>query len=206
MIFDFSSWLNNYKSNTGICQTDSEFESLYKYVLESNKIEGDLVEVGVYEGGTAKLINNFKSKEKKLYLFDTFQGLVDCIPEIDITLKNGLFDSEFKLDYFNEIFKKENVEVVKGYFPNSAPEGFELKKFSLVHIDVDTYESTLNSLNYFYEKMSIGGYIVVHDYNNQWGHTNGVPKAVNEFLNRTQEKIYEVTDSQCSILISNINN
>lgn len=43
-------------------------------VQRTKKISGDIVEVGVYKGGSAKLIRE-ADKSKSLHLFDTFEGL-----------------------------------------------------------------------------------------------------------------------------------
>lgn len=197
---EFKNWLENQKE-IEVLQTYLECESLYESTVKSNEIEGDLVEVGVYTGGSAKIINEYKSKDKKLYLFDTFKGLMDCDPEKD-SLKNEEINPPKKIDFITEIFKNDNVSVIEGYFPESAPEEFEFKKFSLIHLDVDTYKSTINSLNYFYEKISKGGYIIVHDYRNKFNHTKGVEIAVDEFLEEKKEKIFKIVDSQCIIIKS----
>lgn len=183
---EFKNWLENQKE-IEVLQTYLECEYLYESTVKSNEIEGDLVEVGVYTGGSAKIINEYKSKYKKLYLFDTFKGLMDCDPEKD-SLKNEEINPPKKIDFITEIFKNDNVSVIEGYFPESAPEEFEFKKFSLIHLDVDTYKSAINSLNYFYEKISKGGYIIVHDYRNKFNHTKGVEIAVDEFLEEKKKK------------------
>jgi O-methyltransferase len=196
----FQEWLNKKRTTTEILQTDLEAESLYEATIKANEIDGDMAEVGVYNCGSATIINEFKSKNKKLYLFDTFKGLVDCQPNKDTVLKNGEIKPTIQLDAVKDMFKNDNVDVISGYFPNSAPNEFKSKKFSLIHLDVDTYQSTLNSLNYFYDKMSIGGYIICHDYKNQFGSTSGVPIAVDEFLSEKNEKVDKIVVSQCIII------
>ena len=196
---EFELWLKEKRNVLEILQTNEECKSIYDCIINSNNLEGDLVEIGVYNCGSASILSEFKNKSKILYLFDTFAGLVDCNPYKD-TLSNGTIIPTMNLDSVNELFKDNNVIVTAGYFPDSAPEHFDLKKFSLIHIDVDTYQSTLNSLNYFYDKIIKGGFIIVHDYKNQYGHTDGVKIAVDELLNNKNEDIFNVVDSQCIIL------
>ena len=144
-------------------------------------VEGDIIEVGVYEGGSAAIISNIltsSSIDKKLFLCDTFEGLKDSSGnESDCTLPNGAYASDF--ERVKKIFEDyKNVEVIKGYFPESATEEIKESKFSLVHLDVDTYLSTLNCLEFFYPRMSKNGIIISHDYNS----IPGVTRAIDSFF------------------------
>jgi hypothetical protein len=77
---------------------------------------------------------------------------------------------------------------------------FENQKFSLAHLDVDTYLSTLKCLNFLHDKMSKNSLIIVHDYN---AHLPGVTKAVNEFCyEKNMENHYVDNLSNCQTLIS----
>jgi O-methyltransferase len=73
--------------------------------------------------------------------------------------------------------KKESCIVKKGFFPASAV-GVE-DQFSLVSLDVDLYQPIYDGLVYFYKRLSPGGYIFVHDYNNVV--FRGVKEAVRKF-------------------------
>jgi len=64
-------------------------------------------------------------------------------------------------------------------------------KYSFVHLDTDTYESTIRGLEYFSTRMSIGGSIVIHDYYNS--QCPGVSVAVDKFMNeQTGEYMLEL--------------
>jgi len=183
---------------TQLAQTKKEADNLCKYVQEVHDIEGDVVEIGVFKGGTAEILNQYKAANKKLYLFDTFEGLTDCGPldigSVQNPLTNGLCQASYQ--EVRSLFKSD-VEIIAGYFPESAPEGFENKKFSFVHLDVDTYKSTLNSLAFFYPRMSVNAIIVMHDYINS--NAPGVKVAIDEFFSNKQEKVIFLCDSQCMI-------
>jgi len=64
-----------------------------------------------------------------------------------------------------------------GYFPDSVPESVKGQSFAFVHLDADLFEPTMAGLSFFYPRLSIGGLIVVHDFN-AWA---GARKAVDEF-------------------------
>jgi hypothetical protein len=180
-----------------ILQSDIELESIKKWVNITNELDGDLLEVGVYMGGTSKFIAENKKQDKKIMLIDTFEGLLDVNSEDDVFLKNG----DFIYTNLNETvnsFKDYNCEIFKGFFPNEKPDNFSEKKFSFVHLDVDTFSSTLNCLKEIYNQVVPNGVILIHDYKNE--NTPGVQKAVDIFLLEKNIKIIDIVDSQCVII------
>jgi hypothetical protein len=183
-----------------VLQSKKECYNFYKYIKQTQDIDGHIVEVGVYEGGSASLINKFKEKNKTLYLFDTFCGLQD-VGKFDNNdaLHNGGISAD-SYDRLKKYFINDNVNIIKGYFPESCPISFQNKKFSFVHLDADTYLSTHKALEFFYNKMSIGGIILSHDYTNN--HAPGVKKAVDEFLLNKKEITIILDDSQSLIIKS----
>lgn len=159
-----------------------------------NQLEGNIAEVGCYKGGIGFYLNKH-SNGKKVLLFDTFEG-IPMQGKDDVHVVGDFGDSPYETvkKYFSD---SPNVTVVKGVFPDSA-EGVinENDKFCFVHLDADQYESTLNSLNFFYNKMVVGGIIVFDD----WNWLIGVDKAVNEFFADKKERIFGSTMHQCFII------
>ena len=90
--------------------------------------------------------------------------------------------------------KYENVHIIKGKFPESGKEIVD-KRFCFVHLDVDLYKSTIDSLRFFFPKMVQGGIILIHDY-----HSDGIQKAFREFKNENQVQMIELTGSQAMII------
>jgi O-methyltransferase len=66
---------------------------------------------------------------------------------------------------------------VKGFFPQSANEIND--RFVFISIDADLYEPIYSGLQFFYPKLVRGGYILVHDFNND--NYKGARKAVEQF-------------------------
>ena len=85
----------------------------------------------------------------------------------------------------------------QGFFPQSA-KGLSVPRFSFVHIDVDIYQSVLDSLNYFYPQMARGGVMLFDDY--QWKDTPGVEEAIHEFFKDKPEKPTISAVYQCLII------
>ena len=67
--------------------------------------------------------------------------------------------------------------------------------FSFVHLDVDTYESTRDALQFFYPRMSPGGFLISHDYLN----ATGVRRAFDEYFADKPEPIVRIAETQCLI-------
>lgn len=158
------------------CQSLWDIEELIK---ELEKIgSGDLCEIGVYKGGTAKIMVEMYP-DRQIYLFDTFEGL-PYINEnkgdtITFPLHKGMMN-EATYEIAQENLKQyKNIHIYKGIFPKTA-EPIKDKQFAFVHLDVDTYRGTKESLKFLLNKVK--GKILIHDYN----HYKGVTKAVDEFV------------------------
>ena len=170
---------------------------IYSIARTQEGLEGDMAEIGVYQGGSAKLICEAK-KKRNLFLFDTFEGLPD-VSDVD-THFGKKFWKKNQFNNTNEqqirIFLKDydNVKIVKGVFPNSA-EPIENAKFSFVHLDVDLYKSTVDCLRYFFPRMINGGIILIHDF-----HTDGIKKAIKEFSSENPIHIIDLNGTQGMIL------
>jgi len=173
------------KAEKHLLQDDLEAYQIFTVVESVKKIKGDLVEVGVYKGRSAKIIFN-ADKKKILHLFDTFKGIPAVDNNDDSYIKKGELTSSFRSlkNYFS---KNKNVFIYKGICPASA-KPIKNKKFSFVHLDVDTYKSTLNCLNFFYPRMNKGGAIMSHNYIDG----PGVKKAINEFFKSKKEPVIEM--------------
>jgi O-methyltransferase len=167
---------------------------LWRLAKFAARLEGDIAEVGVYKGGTARVLSQGCPK-KAVHLFDTFSGMPVVTPEID-THKQGDF-SDTSLESVKDFLKDcPNVRFHPGFFPGTA-NGLEKDRFCFVNIDVDIYASTKDCLEFFYPRMVPGGIMAFDDY--KWKHCAGVKKAIDEFLAGKPEKVIEVEESQCVI-------
>lgn len=158
-------------------------------------MDGDLAEIGVYEGSTARLLCALKG-DKQLHLFDTFEGLPEGTTETEKFLyrKNQYLCS---LESIQEYLKGfDNVHYYKGFFPDSAVDLDPDRKFCFVHMDVDLYQSTLDCLKFFYPRMLPGGIMLSHDYSV----LAGVEQAFREFLADKPERLIELPTTQCMLI------
>jgi len=65
-------------------------------------------------------------------------------------------------------------------------------------MDADLYNPTKAGLEYFYPRLSPGGVIFIHDYNDKW---QGLIKAVDEFAATIPEKLILVPDLDSTVMI-----
>lgn len=162
---------------------------LYEAVLDlkCRAVDGDFVECGSWNGGSAAVIS-VADKDRRVWLFDSWEGMPEG-GEYDTKFKNkkvigekGMAMSSFeKINYllFNKLkINPKDVSLVKGWFEETIPNiKNEIGKISLLHLDCDWYESVKFCLENFYDKVVSGGYIIIDDY----GSWAGCKKAVDEF-------------------------
>ena len=174
---------------------------LLRTIIE-NKIKGEIAELGVYKGETAKLIHHY-CPDRTLNLFDTFEGFSekDVSKEND-QIRNSESVNNFKDTSVDSILRfidpqNSNVRVYQGYFPETVNKKLEQSIFSFVHLDADLFEPTKNGLEFFYPRVSSGGIILIHDYN-AWP---GCRKAVDEFFCLKKEFPVPMPDKSGSAII-----
>lgn len=151
-------------------------------------IDGDMAELGVWRGGTALTIKS-RYPNKKLHLFDSFEGLRK--PEHSFERHNEKDFSDTNLDDVKDLFKDfEDVFIYKGWFPETLTEELMQTRFSFVHLDGDFYQSTFDAINFFYPRMSHNGIILLDDYCNLDANgeeaTPGVAMAIKELAVKFQ--------------------
>ena len=173
-----------------------------KHVVDAG-IEGDLVECGVWRGGSmmmaALTLAYLGQTSRKLYLFDTFEGLPkpDKDKDIDIWGNNAVEawephrksdeSSDWAYASLDEVksniastgYPMDNVVFVKGMVEDTL-EAAAPAKISLLRLDTDWYSSTKHEMEVLYPRLSKGGALILDDY----GHFKGARQAVDEFFER----------------------
>jgi len=161
-------------------------------VLSTAKVEGDLAEVGVFRGTSAKVICEAKG-DRRLHLFDTFEGLPPA-SRFDAGFQAGQYacSLESVRDYLKDF---PSVQFYKGYFPVTG-EPVKSLSFAFVHLDVDLFESTVAALAFFYPRMNSGAILISHDY----VAFAGVRKAFDGFFEHKPEPVIELSGNQCLVV------
>ena len=169
------------------------------YVCAQNaiNIEGDYAELGVYKGAGSKLMLEGSKKEKKILLFDTFEGLPESSSEYDSHWEEGSL-GDVSINDIKEFLKEDNFEFYPGFFPESTKKIATDVIFSFVHIDFDLYQSTIDGLEYCYNRMTPSGIFLVDDYGVLA--CPGVKKAVDDFFKDKPEMVLPNLNGQCVII------
>jgi hypothetical protein len=158
--------------------------------LTSN-VPGDTAECGVLHGATSYLIaSSTEGAGKTHHLFDSFQGLSP--PDAgDGSLWRGN-DLASDAGHAKQLLSRfDNVAFHEGWIPSRFSD-VEDRQFSFVHIDVDLYQPTHDSIVFFYSRLSPGAVVVCDDY----GFTTcpGATRAFDEFLSDKPEKMLALSD------------
>jgi O-methyltransferase len=159
----------------------------------TDRIAGDVAELGVANGASAKLLSMRLPAGKHLHLFDTFKGLPEATAADGVRFHAGEFSSS--LEDVRHYVGTQRVHYYPGLFPATA-DSLRDRLFSFVHLDADLYESTLAAFNFFYERLSPGGIMLCHDYPS----ASGVVQAVEEFFREKPEPVVELTGYQAMIV------
>lgn len=157
-------------------------KNIEESIASRTHIPGALAELGVYQGGNALRMAK-AGAPKKIYLFDTFIGIPEKTDNIDIHKVGDFGDTN--LEEIKKAFALVNCEFRIGLFPETAV-GLD-ETFSVVHLDADQYITTLYALHWFWNRLELGGIIILDDY--QWANCPGVDKAIAEFLEEKPNRI-----------------
>lgn len=177
-------------------------------------IDGSCAEVGVCRGDFAIEINRV-FPDKKLYLFDTFEGF----DSQDLAIEQKVNENYLAInDWINDgsmAFTNTSIETVmkrlpfpnqatikKGVFPKTFNDLNE-DRYIFVNLDTDLYQPIKDGLEVFYPRMASGGIILVHDY---YSMLAGVTKAVDEFIKEYHAVAIPIGDYKSIAIIKSVSN
>jgi Macrocin-O-methyltransferase (TylF) len=195
--------------------------ALYKsvqYTVE-NRIAGDLVECGVWRGGSMKLVahvlQSLGDTTRTLFLYDTFEGMTEPDPAIDIDFsgneaikdwrevqRRGVKWAYAPVEEVHEIlaasgYPMEKVKLVKGLVEETIPATIPAS-IALLRLDTDWYSSTRHEMDHLYPKLSPQGILIVDDY----GHYQGARRGVDEYLSKLDKKpLLQRIDYSCRLAV-----
>ena len=151
-----------------------------QYCIEdvlANNIPGDFLEAGVWRGGACifmrAMLKAHGSQNRTVWVADSFQGVPAPNP------KKYPLDAGWWFHWFDEVaisleqvksnFSRyglldQQVQFLEGWFRDSLPDA-PVRQIAILRADGDLYESTMDILTNLYPKVSIGGYVIIDDYN-----------------------------------------
>lgn len=157
---------------------------LWSLAQQARYVEGDVLEVGVWRGGTGAILASAlkDSSDKTIFLADTFEGVV----------KAGMQDTRYKggehADTSVQLVESlmvqlalPNTRILKGIFPDDTQAAIP-GKIAFLHCDVDVYSSSKDIVEWCLPRLSVGASLVFDDYG--FFGCEGVTRFCNELRNR----------------------
>ncbi len=182
--------------------------------IEHNKIEGDIVECGIYNGNTLSLLGNLLNKynsKRMIWGYDTFEeGFIKSTlskydkefnkKDIDLeedSTKYLTMDEVITNINRNDSFDEKKYTLIKGDIIKSLDNTDNVpEKISFLRMDTDIYSTTKKQLEILYPKLTVGGVLHIDDY----GFCPGVKQAVDEYFVNKKVWLHRV-DLTCRYLI-----
>jgi O-methyltransferase len=147
------------------------FDTIYNNKEYLTKLEGDVVECGVWRGGMGIFLTKLFIN-KNIWLCDSYEGCQDPKEGKYYYENERHYLGQYKasLDEVIQNFRNYNaldenrVKFLKGWVRDTLkPETCPINKISLLRVDVDAYSATLEVLDYLYDKVVSGGMIIFDD-------------------------------------------
>jgi len=174
-----------------------------QYVTRES-IPGAIVECGVWRGGSmmaaALTLLELKDTSREIFLYDTFEGMTE--PQdldrdfkgasakrqiLEAPKRQGNYSknvtafaslSDVKLGMQSTEYPSNQIKYVVGDVLETLKSDDTPKAIAVLRLDTDWYESTKVELEILWSRVSIGGIVILDDYD----HWEGAKKAVDEFF------------------------
>jgi len=151
--------------------TPAKSAALLRLLATVEGLQGAIVELGVYQGGTLKALAQ-ASPRRSCYGFDTFAGMpAESWRAIDFHKPGEFGDTTLTTV---QAGMPGNVTLIAGLFPQSA-EGLH-DQVAFAHVDMDLEKSTADAIVWLRPRMVSGGLVVFDDWH--WKNCAGVAKAI----------------------------
>ena len=139
-------------------------------------VPGDLIECGVWRGGATifmrAALDAFGNADKLVWVADSFQGLpkpdTANYPADKGDLSSWFDELAIPLEEVKSNFARyglldDRVRFLEGWFKDTLPTA-PVEQLSVLRIDGDLYQSTIEALRNLYPKVAPGGYVIIDDF------------------------------------------
>lgn len=199
---------------SGLPEFEHYYEKIQKHTLvarqscytlltlarQALKLGGDLMECGVYRGGTAAMMAHLLHDEDReghrLHLFDTFQGMPKTKTDLDYHREGDFADTS--LEAVTALMPADSSAVFHPGFIPKTFEDLEDLSLGLTHCDVDIYQSVLDCTRFAYPRTVPSGFILYDDYGVLT--CTGARRAVDEFFADKPEKPLVLSNGQALVI------
>jgi O-methyltransferase len=191
--------------------TPDRLWALWSWVNDTvQSLEGNIAELGVYKGGTARLLAEAIDNSRKIHIFDTFAGVpaeltdpkIDYVsedhPQLNISWVGGEYHGGEWSASYDEVRKflegLKSIVFHRGMVPDTLSE-VEDETFCFIYLDMDIYQPTVDALNFFWPRLVSKGVIILDDYKHLWG----ITEAITKFAEEKGVEIIHTAYMQCAI-------
>ena len=173
--------------------------SAIQYIVKNN-IPGDIVECGVWRGGSsmiiAKTLKLLNDTSREIFMYDTYEGMSEPT-ELDVDFSGQVAENKFNkiIDEkgkpvwcYADLFDVSNnmkttgypfnkIHFIKGKVEESIPSTIP-ERIALLRLDTDWYESTYHEFMHLYPILVNKGVLIIDDY----GHWQGARQATDKYF------------------------
>jgi O-methyltransferase len=165
---------------------------LWELVRQTAALEGSLIEVGVWRGGTGAIIAagaRSAGVDAPVFLCDTFQGVVKA-GGADPFYEGGEHGdtSEASVRALLDSLGLDRAQTVAGIFPDESAGRIGDRRVRFCHVDVDVYDSARDVLEWVWPRLCTGGIVVFDDYG--FTQTPGITRFVDEQRGRADRLVF----------------
>lgn len=171
---------------------------LWKTLQQALHLPGDVLECGVFRGGTALLEAKTMAghrEERALHLFDSFRGMPKTAKGID-RIQEGEFSGTSVETVSALLAPFSFAQIHAGFIPQTF-EGLKIPRIAWAHVDVDIYRSVRDCIAYIYPRLVAGGTLVFDDYG--FPCCSGARQAVDEAFASLPEVPLCLPTGQCLV-------
>lgn len=177
---------------------------LLEFARKARNIPGDIAECGCRFGKSSLFILDalMRDKSRMMHIFDSFEGISKPNAR-DLDTKGKTVWEGGDLAVGEDILSanltdhKGRFKTYKGWIPERFKEVAK-KRFCFVHIDVDLYDPTLDSIEFFYPRLKPGGVMICDDYGSAY--CPGAKAAFDEFFADKPEQVIALPTAQAVVI------
>jgi O-methyltransferase len=172
---------------------------LWKTLEQAKQLQGDIMECGVFRGGTALLAAKTlegSAEGRTLHLFDSFEGMpqitagADRFQATDLNTTSVEKVGQLLADY-------PFARIHAGFIPRTFTD-LQISQVAWAHIDVDIYQSVRDCITYIYPRMAPAGIMIFDDYG--FPSCAGARQAVDEAFAKLPEVPVCLPTGQCLVI------
>ena len=167
-------WPSRAESMIGLRRMDN-IQHCVQTVIDE-RVPGDLLEAGVWRGGACIFMKaNLVARDdttRVVWVADSFQGLpppnetlypADCGDDLHTRAGLSVGAGQVRHNFARHGLLDDRVRFLEGWFKDTLPAA-PIEALSVMRLDGDMYESTLQAIDALYPKLSPGGFCIIDDF------------------------------------------